>query len=173
MQTKHPSPVTTFTAISQLPSSPPNPITIIDEPGQPQIIIQIEDTELGSPGHPSDDIREVANSMVLDVPTPFVDSSPSNAPSSPIHSPSSSSSWDESPLSSFLPWGIQCKVRPPLPAVPAPSVTLSDPRSSNQPPTWSPCYDFWSSINSNSSGHYCSCYASPFSSIRSIVGSAS
>lgn len=92
---KQSSPVTTFAAISQLSfGPPPSLVTLIEEPRQPQIIIQIEDIEPGSSGCQS---GEVANLATSDVPALLVDS-PSDAPSSScIHPypppPGTSSCW--------------------------------------------------------------------------------
>lgn len=79
--------VATLRVISQLPSAtPPGSVTVIDEPGQPRIVIQIEDMESSSPVHPSTNIREFATSTVQGVTSPTTTSPPSVAPTSPTHS---------------------------------------------------------------------------------------
>lgn len=94
------NPVTTFTDLSQFPSGPPSsPIMIIEPPGPPPIIIQIEDRE---PDSSECSPREINTFPISEAPTLPVNSS-SDAPTSLMRYPSSSSSGDERPLSFFLP----------------------------------------------------------------------
>lgn len=122
------SQITTYTALIQIPLGlPTSPTLVIEESGQPRIVIDIEDTEdreLVSSECPLSDLNLLSTSEELGL---------SRILTNPMYSPAHSSSEDDHPLSSFLSPGHRHKIIASPPAL-SPSPRSRAPTNVPVPP---------------------------------------